>query len=53
VTRKITQAIARIMHGKQSHIELGNLDAKRDWGHARDYIEVWCMRVSAQLASFG
>ncbi len=40
VTRKITQAVARIMHGQQQVLELGNLDAKRDWGHARDYIEV-------------
>ena len=39
VTRKITRAIAAIKRGQQTHVELGNLDAKRDWGHARDYVE--------------
>lgn len=39
VTRKITRAVAAIKHGRQSKIFLGNLDAKRDWGHARDYVE--------------
>jgi len=39
VTKKITKAVAGISLGKQSHIELGNLDAKRDWGHAKDYVE--------------
>jgi GDPmannose 4,6-dehydratase len=39
VTRKITRGIARIVHGLQDRIFLGNLDAKRDWGHARDYVE--------------
>lgn len=39
VTRKITDGIARIKCGKQSHIELGNLDAKRDWGYAGDYVD--------------
>ncbi len=39
VTRKISQAVARIKHGKQDSIELGNLDAKRDWGYAGDYVE--------------
>lgn len=44
VTRKISQAVARIKHGKQEHIELGNLDAKRDWGYAGDYVEgMWRM----------
>jgi GDPmannose 4,6-dehydratase len=38
VTRKITRAVARINAGLQSHLYLGNLDAKRDWGHARDYV---------------
>ena len=41
VTRKITRAVAKIHWGQQQHIELGNLDAKRDWGHAKDYVEVW------------
>ncbi len=44
VTRKITRGLARIKVGLQSELFLGNLDAKRDWGHARDYIEMqWLM----------
>lgn len=39
VTRKITKAIGNILAGTQAFVELGNLDAKRDWGHARDYVE--------------
>ncbi len=39
VTRKITLAVGRIKHGLQKKLYLGNLDAKRDWGHARDYVE--------------
>jgi GDPmannose 4,6-dehydratase len=39
VTRKITRAVAAIEHGMQDCLYLGNLDAKRDWGHARDYVE--------------
>lgn len=39
VTRKITRAVAGIEHGMQDVLYLGNLDAKRDWGHARDYVE--------------
>lgn len=39
VTRKITRAVAAISAGKQDCLYLGNLDAKRDWGHARDYVE--------------
>ncbi len=39
VTRKITMAVAAIHHGHQDCLYLGNLDAKRDWGHARDYVE--------------
>ncbi|CAO3383430.1 GDP-mannose 4,6-dehydratase [Azospirillum argentinense] len=39
VTRKITRAVAAITRGLQSRLYLGNLDAKRDWGHARDYVE--------------
>jgi len=38
VTRKITKTVAAIKHGEQSHVSLGNLDAKRDWGHAKDYV---------------
>lgn len=44
VTRKITRAAARIKLGSQDKLYLGNLDAKRDWGHARDYVEMqWLM----------
>ena len=44
VTRKITRALARIKLGLQECVYLGNLNAKRDWGHARDYVEVqWLM----------
>ena len=39
VTRKITRAIADIYHGKQDKFWIGNLDARRDWGHAKDYVE--------------
>jgi GDPmannose 4,6-dehydratase len=39
VTRKITRAVAHIHHGRQEKLYLGNMDAKRDWGHARDYVE--------------
>ncbi|MGO8692879.1 MAG: GDP-mannose 4,6-dehydratase [Rectinemataceae bacterium] len=39
VTRKITRAAARIRHGLEEKLYLGNLDAKRDWGHAKDYVE--------------
>ena len=44
VTRKITRALARIKLGLQKRLYLGNLEAKRDWGHARDYVEIqWLM----------
>ncbi len=44
VTRKITRAIARIVHGEEEILYLGNLDAKRDWGYAPDYVEaMWLM----------
>lgn len=44
VTRKITRAIARIVAGKQKKIYMGNLDAKRDWGYAKDYVKaMWLM----------
>lgn len=39
VTRKITRAVASIVHGLQERVYLGNLDAQRDWGHARDYVD--------------
>ena len=44
VTRKITDAVARIKLGIQDHVELGNMDSKRDWGHSRDYVyAMWLM----------
>jgi GDPmannose 4,6-dehydratase len=44
VTRKITRALSRISTGQQSILELGNLNAKRDWGHAKDFVEaMWMM----------
>ena len=44
VTRKITSGVARIIAGKSKELRLGNLDAKRDWGHAREYVEaMWRM----------
>ena len=44
VTRKITISIGNILKGKQDKLVLGNIDAKRDWGHARDYVEgMWLM----------
>ena len=44
VTRKITLGLAAVKLGKQDRLSLGNLDAKRDWGHARDYVEaMWLM----------
>jgi GDPmannose 4,6-dehydratase len=44
VTRKITKAVARIHHGLQDHVVLGNLEARRDWGHAEDYVRaMWAM----------
>ncbi|MCI8622576.1 MAG: GDP-mannose 4,6-dehydratase [Provencibacterium sp.] len=44
VTRKITHAVARIQNGLQECVELGNLDAKRDWGHSEDYVQaMWLM----------
>jgi GDPmannose 4,6-dehydratase len=39
VTRKITSAVARIKHGRQKELRLGNLEARRDWGHAKDYVK--------------
>ncbi|MCS7315508.1 MAG: GDP-mannose 4,6-dehydratase [Bryobacterales bacterium] len=44
VTRKITSGVARILAGKARELRLGNLDARRDWGHARDYVQaMWLM----------
>ncbi|KAL6430075.1 hypothetical protein ACFW04_007696 [Cataglyphis niger] len=49
VTRKVTRSIAKIHLGLQDVLELGNLDAKRDWGHAKDYVEaMWLMLQQTQ-----
>lgn len=49
VTRKITRAIARIVAGKQKKLYMGNLDAKRDWGYAKDYVRaMWLMLQQPQ-----
>lgn len=53
VTRKITRALARIKLGLQDRLYLGNLDAKRDWGHAKDYVEMqWLMLQQEQPDDF-
>ena len=53
VTRKITRALARIHLGLQDCLYLGNLDARRDWGHARDYVEMqWLMLQQEQPDDF-
>lgn len=49
VTRKVTRAVAQIALGKQDILKLGNLDAKRDWGHAKDYVEaMWLILQQEQ-----
>lgn len=53
VTRKITRAVAHIVNGKQDILYLGNLDAKRDWGHAKDFVEaMWLMLQQDQPEDF-
>jgi GDPmannose 4,6-dehydratase len=53
VTRKITRALARIKLGLQDRLYLGNLDARRDWGHAKDYVEMqWLMLQQAEPEDF-
>jgi GDPmannose 4,6-dehydratase len=53
VTRKITRALARIKLGLQEHLYLGNLNALRDWGHAKDYVEMqWLMLQQVQPEDF-
>ncbi len=50
VTRKITDAVARIRQGVQDHLELGNLEARRDWGHAKDYVRAMWMLLQNEEA---
>ena len=53
VTRKITRGVAAIEHGLQQTIHLGNLEARRDWGHARDYVEgMWRIVQHAEADDF-
>ncbi len=53
VTRKVTRAVARMRLGLQTSLYLGNLDSKRDWGHARDYVEAqWLMLQQAEPEDF-
>jgi GDPmannose 4,6-dehydratase len=48
VTRKVTRAVARIKKGKQERLYMGNIDAKRDWGHARDYVQMMWMMMQQE-----
>jgi GDPmannose 4,6-dehydratase len=53
VSRKVTEGVAKIKAGKIPHIELGNLDAKRDWGYAPDYVEcMWLMLQHSRPDTF-
>jgi GDPmannose 4,6-dehydratase len=53
VTRKITSGVARILAGTASELSLGNLEARRDWGHARDYVEaMWLMLQQGEPDDF-
>ncbi|HEX9502652.1 MAG TPA: GDP-mannose 4,6-dehydratase [Thermoanaerobaculia bacterium] len=53
VSRKITRAVGRIVHGLQDRLYLGNLDAKRDWGYAKDYVDaMWRMLQNATADDF-
>lgn len=53
VTRKITRAVSKISLGLQDKLWLGNLDAQRDWGHARDYVEaMWLMLQQSEAEDF-
>merc|ERR1711988_1023598 len=50
VTRKVTRAVARIKLGLQDTLYMGNIDAKRDWGHARDYVQMMWMMLQQESA---
>jgi GDPmannose 4,6-dehydratase len=50
VTRKITKALAKIVAGKQDKLYLGNIDAKRDWGYAKDYVEAMWLMLQQDVA---
>lgn len=50
VTRKVTDAVARIKLGKQKELRLGNIDAKRDWGHSKDYVRAMWLMLQQDIA---
>ncbi len=50
VTRKVTDAVARIKLGQQEKLALGNIDSKRDWGHARDYVKAMWLMLQQETA---
>ena len=50
VSRKITRAVGRIKHGLQKELFLGNLEARRDWGYARDYVEAMWLSMQYERA---
>ena len=50
VTRKVTDGVARIKLGLATELRLGNIDAKRDWGHARDYVKAMCLMLQQEQA---
>ncbi len=53
VTRKVTDGVARIKLGQAEHLDLGNLEARRDWGHARDYVRaMWLMMQQERAEDF-
>jgi|TARA_B110000858_G_C17746297_1_gene447479 GDPmannose 4,6-dehydratase len=53
VTRKISSSVAKIKLGKQKHLQLGNIEAKRDWGHAKDYVKaMWSMLQQKKPSDF-
>ena len=53
VTKKVTSTIARMEAGLQDKLTLGNLDSKRDWGHARDYVKARNIFLTNVIAPFG
>lgn len=53
VTRKITEALSKVALGQLDHLKLGNLEAKRDWGHAKDYVEMqWLMMQQEEPSDY-
>ncbi|TJX13756.1 MAG: NAD-dependent epimerase/dehydratase family protein, partial [Mesorhizobium sp.] len=50
VTRKVTDAVARIKKGLSRELRLGNIDAKRDWGHSKDYVRAMWLMVQQDVA---